>query len=329
MKVAISNIEEDIKEKIIDWMTFDVSGRLIVSKSENNPFAADLLVEKRADYKGENIFFKVCSLTGPTEVKSLVKDFLQDEFKADKNFYLLFVYFDSIKQKINDYVWLIPSLQFRDLADSVKSTDSQKLLRFESSLDIQKKDKYSKFLIYTKDLGKLILKALEAGGKFSFKETVFRETKAINLENLKEFIAEARSNTYAANNSPADNPRLSGSVQFEFQKSNLFYRDIFFLGNKKFIGQEIIYQDSKPVWGMNYIGDELGKLETGFLKDSLFRLADRCRLGQNCEFEKREFKYEDMGQGDIDDFYGQEKIFVVGKNIYKLDYKGGIISDKL
>jgi len=41
----------------------------------------------------------------------------------DKNFYLLFVCFDELKQKINDYVWLIPSIQFRDIAKVIKSEE--------------------------------------------------------------------------------------------------------------------------------------------------------------------------------------------------------------
>jgi hypothetical protein len=329
MEIKTSNIEEKIEDKVIDWIALGAGGRLIVSKPNKSIFGEDLLIEKRGDYKGEDIFIKVCSLIGPVDSEKITKDFLQDNFKTDKNFYLLFAYFDSVKQKISDYIWLIPSMQFKDMAELTESADGQKILRFESFLDIKQKDKYSKFLVYTKELGKLAFETFEAGGKFKFKETVFQETKAVNLESLKEFITEARANTYAANNSPADNPRLLGSVQLDFQKGNLFYRDVYFSGNKRFIGQEIIYQDSKPVWGMNYIGDEIGKLETSFLKDSLFRLAGKCRLGQNCEFEKREFKYEDLGQGSLDDFFGQEKIFVSGKSIYKLDYKGGLISDKL
>jgi len=329
MKPQAKNIEEDIEDKIMDWITVDMAGRLIVSKPEKSNFGADLLIERRGDYKGKNISFKVCSLIGPVETKNLTKDFLQNEFKADANFYLLFVYFDSIKQKISDSIWLIPSLQFSDLAQIIKSSDGNNILRFESSLNIQNKDKYSKFLVYTKDLGNLVFDAFEAGGKINFKEKVFQEFKTINIESLKEFISEARANTYAADNSPVDNPRLLGSVQLEFQKRNLFYRDIYFPGIKNFIGQEIVYQDSEVIWGMNYIGNQIGKLEVSFLKESLFRMAGKCRFGLNCEYEKREFKYEDAGQGSLDSFSGQEKIFVAGKNIYKLDYRGGLISDKI
>ncbi len=268
---------------------------------------------------------------------------MQDDFKADKNFYLLFVYFDKVKQKINDYIWLIPSLQFRDIAEPVKSPEGKIFLRFQAPLDIYPvksakggvppeagqfnwvKNKYSKFLINIKELGKLVLSAIESG-KLDFEDIIFQENKVINLERLKEFIAEARRNTYASDATPIGNPRLLGSVQLEFQKEDYFYCDIYFLGDQKFVGQEIVYQNSKPVWAMNYMGDAIGKTEVNFLKESLFKLSEKCRFGQVSEFEKREFKYKDEGQGNLEDFSGHEEIFLEQKIIYKLDYQGGLIS---
>jgi hypothetical protein len=145
---------------------------------------------------------------------------------------------------------------------------------------------------------------------------------------LKEFLCDARQNTYAADATRVDNPRLLGSVQLEFQKGVYAYRDVYFDGNKRFVGQEIVYQDLKPIWGMNYIGSQIGKLETTFLKESLFKLAEKCRFGGTCEYKKREYKYTDRGQGSLEEFAGQEEIFLEDKSIYKLNYQGGLISDK-
>jgi hypothetical protein len=327
------NIQKEIEDKVIDCINSGVAGRLIIFKPEGAPFGADLAVERRGKYKEKSIYFQINSFVEHGKDNNLVKDFLQESFKVNENFYLLFVYFDEIRQKISDYIWLIPSSQFRDIAQVVKSGPEgypgKNLLRFEASLDIKNKNKYSKFIVNTKELGELILDALERGGKFNFKEADFQDKQTTNLENLKEFLCDARKNTYSANASSIDNPRLLASTQLEFQKGDYFYRDIFFNGDKKYIGQEIVYQDSKPVWGMNYIGTAqgapLGKLEAAFLKEALFKLAEKCRLGQSCEYEKREFKYQDQGQGNLEEFLGQEEIFSNGKNIYKLNYQGGLI----
>ncbi|MCX6720821.1 MAG: DUF5680 domain-containing protein [Candidatus Staskawiczbacteria bacterium] len=325
----VENIQEEIEDKIIDVIALSTGGRLVVFKPEKKGLEDYLAVERRGEYKEKEMYFLIGSTFKPMKKGIFVKDFLQESFKAEKNFYLLFVYFDEVLQKINDYIWLVPSLQFRDIAEVVESQEGKKLLRFQAPLDIKKKDKYSKYIVETKELGKLMMSALESGGKFTFKEIDYTDKSNINLESLVNFLCEARKSTFAANANSLDNPRLLASKQLEFQKGDYFYRDIFFNGNKKFIGQEIIYQELRPIWGMNYMGDQIGRLEAGFLRESLFRLAEKCRLGKSCEYEKREYKYSDQGKGSIDDFSGVEEITVQDKKIYKLNYQGGIILDKI
>ena len=323
------NIEEKTKNKIIDSINLKAGGRLVISKPEKNKLGADLVVTRRGNYKEEGYFLKVNSLVGPTPDAVFKKDFLQSEIVVQKNFYLVFAYFDKVKQQISDYVWLVPSTQLRDLAEVVKSEDGKDVLRFEVPLDIKDKTKFSKYLVNTKDLGKLIIDAFETGGKFNFKDGGFEETEKINIDNLKEFLSQARRGSYAGNATPVENPRLLGSVQFSFQKGEYVYLDIYFQGNKNFVGQEIVYQNSKPIWGMSYMGNNIGKLETSFLKESLFKLSEKCRFGQTCASEKREYKYTDRGQGDLSKFSGTEEVFISNKNIYTLNYQGGLISEKL
>lgn len=320
------NLKEEIEDKVIDCINSGVAGRLVVFKPEKSSFVADLGVERKGKYKEGEIYFQISSFLAPAKDSVFIKDFPQENFKTDKNFYLLFVYFDKVTQKMGEHIWLIPSLQFIDIADIVKSGyPGKNLLRFETSLDVKKIDKYSKFIVDTKELGKLTLGALENNGKFDFKEENSQNKNIINLEALKEFLCDARKDTYAANASPIDNPRLLASKQFEFQKGEYFYRDIFFNENKRFIGQEIIYHDSKPIWGMNYIGNQIGKTETAFLKEALFRLIDKCRLGGSFGYKMRELEYKDQGQGNLDEFSGTEEIFQEGENIYKLNYQGGLL----
>jgi len=321
----VDNIQEKIENKIIDCINSGVSGRLIIFKPEDKNLSDYLAVERRGKYNESEIYFQINGMVGPLKDNIFVKDFLEDDFIVDNNFNLFFVYFDIVEQKINDYIWLIPTSQFRDIATVIKSPDGKNFLRFEASLDVENKNKYSKFLVNSKDLGKLILNYFENNRKFNFKEVKSQDKRLVNLENLKEFLCEARKNTYASSESPIDNPRLLASSQFEFQRGDYFYRDIYFTGDKKFIGQEIIYQDSNPIWGMNYMGDVVGKLETDFLKEALYKLAEKCRLGEPCEYERREFKYQDLGKGGVGEFSGEEIIFSGGKNIYKLDYQGGLI----
>jgi hypothetical protein len=239
------------------------------------------------------------------------------------------VCFDRIKQKVDDYIWLIPSLTFEDISDVAPLEDGKKATRFQGSLDSKNKDRYSKFLVNTKNAGKMIFDSFENNGKIDFKETIFQEKEEINKNRLIEFIAEARRNTFAADATATSNPRLFGSTQLDFQKGDYSYRDIYFNGNKRFVGMEMVYQSSKPVWSMSYTGSQIGKLETNFLREALYRSAEDCRFGKICDYEKREFRYQDNGEGNQDNFFGEEQMFSQGKSIYKLNYRGGLISDKL
>ncbi len=322
------NLQREIEDKIIDCINSGVGGRLIVSKLEKAPGGINLSVERRGEYKEEPMYFRVVGFVVPEKETEFIKDFPQEDFRGRKDFHLLFAPFNEISQKLSDYIWLVPAFEFKDIAENIKSSDAKNIFRFQAQPDTQLNNRYSRFIIFTNQLGKLILDAFEKGGKFDFSEAIRQENK-VNIDNLKEFLVQARQNTYAASATPVDNPRLISSIQLEFQKGDYFYRDIYFSGDKKFIGQEIIYLDSKPVWGVNYIGTAqgapLGKIETAFLKEALFKLVETCRVGQSCEYEKRGLKYQDRGKGSLDEFFGEEEIVQNGKSIYKLNYQGGLI----
>lgn len=146
-----------------------------------------------------------------------------------------------------------------------------------------------------------------------------------NSEELKNFIAEARKYTYAGGGKAVGNPFLTGSYQLEFRKGDYFYRDIYFAGKKNFAGQEVVYLRQKPIWSMVYCGFAEPPEATDFLKKSLLNLAEKCRFYEECEFEEGEFKYENEGEGTMEQFHGKESISIDKEKVYKLRYQGGSI----
>jgi len=322
-------IQEQIEDKVIDCINTGAAGRLVIVKPDKNSPGVDLVVQRRGKYKEREFYLKINTLVGPTQNIKFIVDFLEKSFRENENFYLLFVYFNEVSQKIADHIWLIPSSFFRDAAQVVMSPEGERLLRFEGDLDFRNQNAYSRFLINTIELGELLLDALEIGGGVVFKNLEFTKKRSVNLENLKYFLCEARKNTYAANAVGAENPKLSGSVQLEFQKGDYFYMDVRFSGEKRFTGMEVIYQESKPIWAMNYVGDQIGILETSFLREALHKLSEKCRLGEAVEYKKREFKYKNTGEGSIKEFSGEEEIFSGEKSIYRLDYQGGILLEEI
>lgn len=147
-----------------------------------------------------------------------------------------------------------------------------------------------------------------------------------NSKELKNFIAEARKNTYAGGIKPVENPPLAGSYQLEYRKGDYFYRDIYFAGKENFIGQEVVYLKDTPIWSMVYCGSAEPPEATDFLKKSLSVLGEKCRFNEECKFEEVDFKYKNEGEGTLERFHGKESISIKGERVYKLRYQGGLIS---
>jgi hypothetical protein len=133
------NIKEKIEDKIIDLITLGAPGRLVVFKPENSD--KDLIVEKRADYKKEVISLNIygSESSGSQDFGKEIHQLTdKTNLNAEENFYLIFVYFDVVKQDINDNFLVVPSLGLQNL---VKTNDFSKFL-------ISKKD-FIRFLIGT------------------------------------------------------------------------------------------------------------------------------------------------------------------------------------
>ncbi len=135
------NLKEEIEDKVIDCINAGAIGRLVIFKPEKSD--KDLIVEKRSDYKKKTISLKIYGkeLFGDQGFKKEVKQLVdKKEIKPDKNFYLMFVHFDIVKQDIKDKFLFISSLDFQKTA---------------------KQNDFSKFLINKKDFGKLLIEKLD------------------------------------------------------------------------------------------------------------------------------------------------------------------------
>lgn len=87
--------KEKIVEKVIDWITLNSGGRIVVFRPENS--SADLVVEKRGNYKDKTISLNIYSKDQFGKIKPDNKN----------NFYLLFVDFDIVKQDIDDEIFVV------------------------------------------------------------------------------------------------------------------------------------------------------------------------------------------------------------------------------
>lgn len=150
------------------------------------------------------------------------------------------------------------------------------------------------------------------------------------IDSLEAFLREANVNTYANENSRKAAPLRLGSSDYHFEKGDLAYHDTYF-GATKFIGEEIVYKNNKPAWGMNYYGFTINNEISESLFDAILRPALMSGSGDNVpvrgpkEFVNGEWKYTFNADGNLANFTGLEEISKNGEVVCRLYCHGGFI----
>lgn len=149
------------------------------------------------------------------------------------------------------------------------------------------------------------------------------------LQELHDFIVRAKAATYVGDGVKLL-PYRPGSHDLQFHEPPFAYHDSYF-GASDFLGQEVVYHDSLPVWVMNYYGyilepTEIEAAESGrVIKASLSKLYKERRFLGGFEHTVEEFSYVDTSEGDVSHFTGREWITRQGKIVYELVYHGGLV----
>jgi hypothetical protein len=158
-------------------------------------------------------------------------------------------------------------------------------------------------------------------------------------ERLNSFLARAREKmSYEIINEEmkkrlADGAKMIGPYIDFYEGIKFEYYDKYYTGKmEEFWGKEIVLVNGKEKWFRQYDGQFIDKnfVEKanevfGFLKKAMkdFPREKAFRRGKNKMIEGN-YKYEDRCEGTIERFEGQEKIYYKGKEIYSLEYLGGI-----
>lgn len=149
--------------------------------------------------------------------------------------------------------------------------------------------------------------------------------------NILEFLKEAKTQTYANENIEKKSPSRLNSNDYEYSNNGLTYHDTYF-GGRKFMGEEVVYKDETPIWGMNYYGVTLDEELSEEAMDKALRPA-LMQVGQDGiipvrgprEFSNEEYKYTFEVTGNIEYFTGIETIYKNDEIIYVLRCTGGSI----
>lgn len=149
------------------------------------------------------------------------------------------------------------------------------------------------------------------------------------LNALSNFIVRAKRTTYVGGGAKLLPYRL-GSRDLQYREGDWAYHDSYF-GESDFLGQEIVYYQTKAIWGMNYYGcllrpdrataEQMGRM----IMISLSKMYEENRFLGGFEHVEGEFKYVDSSDGNVAAFQGTEFIYLNNELVYRLVYHGGLI----
>ncbi len=141
------------------------------------------------------------------------------------------------------------------------------------------------------------------------------------------FLMRAKQNTYASGR-PATVSSRPNSHDLEYAEGKYRYIDTY-LGGFHFIGEEAVWENDLPVWGMNYYGKMLAaQVPAGFgefLKAALRRVAEQAPYRGQANYQEQDFVYHCDWEGELVRFDGWEEITFRNELIYRLLFHGGEI----
>lgn len=146
-----------------------------------------------------------------------------------------------------------------------------------------------------------------------------------NIEQLRSFLVHAKRSTYASGTAPSGESR-PGSFDLAFEEGEFRYLDSYF-GGIDFIGEEAVWWQGTPMWGMNYYGwmltDSIPAEFGHFLKAALSHIPLEAPFRGPEVYEDGDLRYVCQSAGDVMRFAGEEVIEYKGQVIYKLLFHGG------
>lgn len=152
------------------------------------------------------------------------------------------------------------------------------------------------------------------------------------MDNLREFLIEAKKQTYANENIEKQISTRKESHDYEYSSNDFTYHDTYF-GGTNFMGEEVVYlKEETPIWGMNYYGVTLDNSLSEEAIDKALRPA-LMKVGEDNilplrgpkEYINGDYKYTFKVNGDLEYFEGEEIICKGDKKVYMLKCHGGTI----
>lgn len=148
----------------------------------------------------------------------------------------------------------------------------------------------------------------------------------MELEQLRKFLIDSNNAGYASGKPGVKEP--DGSTTINFEKDGWRSNDNFF-GGEPYGGRTAVFYKGKPEWIMVYYGYvvEGANFENVYkiLRGALMEMPEAHPYRGPAEFKQGQFVYRNSWTGELDKFFGEEKIYENDALAYKANYMGGLI----
>ncbi len=149
------------------------------------------------------------------------------------------------------------------------------------------------------------------------------------MEELHSFIVEAKAVAYVGGAVAGASSRR-GSHDITHRRGDWSYLDSYY-GGTDFLGQETVWWENEPLWAMNYYGRILapsaidGTRAGEVIRTALPLMYAEGRFLGGFAHDVGAYRYVDENRGNHRSFVGIERILADEREVYRLDYHGGLI----
>jgi len=155
----------------------------------------------------------------------------------------------------------------------------------------------------------------------------------MNIKDLKEFIVEANSKGYRTGEEKVREKQIDGSTTIRYKRDGWKMVDNY-VGGEPYCGMTKIFYEDKIVWSMVYYG-VVDKKVNGFknvyefLMKSLLKMSPDYPYRGPKEFVEGEWRYINKWNGEVEQFSGEENIFLKNEMIFWTKYIGGVVDERI
>lgn len=151
----------------------------------------------------------------------------------------------------------------------------------------------------------------------------------MSKNDLKQFILEANQGGFAAGDEKTREKQDDGATTIKYERGEWKMVDNY-VGGEPYAGMTKIFFQDKVVWSMVYYGLVDNKVDGfkevyGFLMKSLLKMPSDYPFRGPREFIEGEWKYTNKWEGEIEQFNGEEKIYLNNEMIFWTKYIGGVV----